>query len=409
MDRNLDGYQQVGLSSAAIAAIDRPIERANGLPNVAYLSTDFLHLEFERLFAPGWACVAFASEAPRPGDVKPFVFLGVPLILVRDKMGELRVFHNVCSHRGLRLVERPCSKLKIIRCPYHSWSYDLAGALRATPSIGGPGKNQVDGFDPGQAGLRSVRAAVWHDLIFVNISGTAVPFEKFVKPLEERWRAYDLSRFASYTSGPAFEITLAANWKLAIENTSESYHLPWVHPGLNSVSRLEDHYHIVADSFCGQGSRAYAPPPDEARLPRLNGISDAEAQNAEYVTLFPNVHIGVHSDQMFAMIVEPLAPDLTRERIGLYYVGEGASSEAFAERRVENARWWNEVFVEDQGVVEGMQRGRQSPAFLGGRFSPVMDLPTHHFHRWVARRAGSDGHAARLGVLAAAPDAVSTR
>ena len=375
----------VGLSAATATAIDQPIEKANGLPNVAYTSAEFLYLEFERLFAPRWTCTSFASEVPNPGDVKPFAFLGMPLLMLRDGQGELRVFHNVCSHRGLKLVDKPCNNLRAIRCPYHSWTYDLAGNLRATPLIGGPGKHHVDGFDPGQAGLRPVRAKVWHDLVFLNFSGTAAPFEEFVRPLEERWQAYELSRFKNYTNGAVFEVNLAANWKLAIENTSESYHLPSVHPGLNGVSRLQDHYHIIGDLFCGQGSQAYASP-DGKQLPRLEGISDSEAQKAEYITLFPNVHVGVHADQMFAMIVEPLGPALTRERIGLYYVGDGAVSELYADRRVENAAWWNSVFMEDRGVVEGMQRGRESPAFLGGRFSPVMDNPTHHFHRWVATR-----------------------
>jgi choline monooxygenase len=118
----------------------------------------------------------------------------------------------------------------------------------------------------------------------------------------------------------------------------------------------------------------------------LPDIGPEAADHAEYITLFPNVQIGVHSDQLFHIIIEPMRPNCTNERIAFYYLEPAANSAEFSEFRAQNISWWRNVFSEDMGIIERLQRGRSSPAFQGGCFSSVMDVPTHHFHRWVARR-----------------------
>ena len=102
--------------------------------------------------------------------------------------------------------------------------------------------------------------------------------------------------------------------------------------------------------------------------------------------MFPNAFIGIHCDHFWTIVIEPVAHDRTHERLQLYYLGEGADDPAFEQSRAENLKFWTKVFNEDLGVVQGMQRGRKSPAFEGGVFSQVMDKPTHHFNKWVAAR-----------------------
>jgi choline monooxygenase len=183
----------------------------------------------------------------------------------------------------------------------------------------------------------------------------------------------------------SFTLEVATNWKLAVENYCESYHLPWVHPGLNSYSRLEDHYHIEAPGlYSGQGSYVYRQlrGADGAVFPDFANLSPKWDEGAEYVALYPNVLLGVHRDHAFAIVLEPVSHDRTREHIHLYY----PVAETDPTLRARNAAQWKEVFVEDIGVVEGMQRGRFAAGFDGGRFSPAMDGPTHCFHAWVAGR-----------------------
>ena len=108
-----------------IEAVNRPIETANGLPNECYTSDDYLAYEKERIFCDKWTVIGVGSSIPNPGDAKPYNLLGIPLILLRGKDMKIRVFHNVCSHRGFKLLDKPCNLKNVIRCPYHSWSYDF--------------------------------------------------------------------------------------------------------------------------------------------------------------------------------------------------------------------------------------------------------------------------------------------
>jgi choline monooxygenase len=313
--------------------------------------------------------------------------------VLRDKSDDLRVFHNVCSHRGEQLVSESCQVQGMLRCPYHSWTYGLDGQLRGTPHIGGVGVHEADDFDRARHGLKPVRSALWLDLIFVNLSGDAIPFEEHIAPLMKRWEGFwgeaGFELLRRVNMGGSLELRIRANWKLAVENYCESYHLPWVHPGLNTYSRLEDHYHIFGDDlFSGQGSTAYnLADVAGTSLPTFPAWPRDKLRHAEYLSLYPNVLLGLQADHFFAMVLEPEAPDSTRETLQVYYVGDDADSDAFAAARSATLESWRVVFAEDVRVVEGMQKGRASPGFKGGVFSAVMDTPTHHFHRWVASRA----------------------
>lgn len=381
--------REIEAQRQALHRVLRPIAEAGGLPNETYTSAAFAAAERDAVLAKTWTCIGVSAWVPRPGDLRPVQVQGLPLLLLRDRDGALRVFHNVCSHRGLQLVTEPCQARGVIRCPYHSWSYALDGTLKATPFIGGPGTSDCAGFDKARHGLKPVRSAVWADAVFVDLSGEAPDFDAFIGPVAERWGDFNFARLVHGGADSAFVIELDCNWKLAVENYCEAYHLPWVHPALNSYSRLEDHYNIAMDGIAaGQGSTAYRPSlsADGREFPRHPGLPAKWDGAAEYLALFPNVLLGVHSDHFFIVVLEPLGAERTREYGEIYYFDQSALGDDYAEMRATNARQWQTVFAEDRGVVEGMQAGRASPAFTGGVFSPAMDGPTHCFHRWMAGR-----------------------
>lgn len=378
-----------GIDSAILDAINQETDKAIGLPNPAYTSDMYSALERDGLLARTWVCVGAAGSLSAKGEIRPVSVLGLPLFMVRDRDG-VNVFHNVCSHRGHQLVDAPCRMTGVIRCPYHSWTYGFDGKLRGTPHIGGPGVHQAEGFDKSLHGLRRVRSATWMDLVFVNLSGDAPPLEEFLSPLMKRWRSFlsddDPSRLRLAREDDNFTLEIDANWKLAVENFCEAYHLPWIHPGLNLYSRLEDHYHIIeAGHFAGQGTRVYDPVYRHgAAFPEFSGWPGDKKKVAEYIALFPNVLLGLHVDHFYAVVLIPVSHNRTVEEMYIYYLDDAAELDTYWESRRTTREAWRSIFSEDIGVVEGMQRGRSSPAFGGGAFSPVMDPPTHCFHKWVA-------------------------
>ena len=371
---------------AELGMVLQPVEQARGLPNHFYTGTDTFEREKQAVFARNWTAIGFAKDLPEPGYAKPITFLGQPLVSVRDRQDTVRVFHNVCRHRGMILVDQPGPIRGAIRCPYHSWCYDLDGALKATPHVGGPGHNAHAAIDRDELGLVEVRSFIWRDVIFVNLTRDADPFETVHADLIARWADFDHP--LSYSGDDSsFTLDVATNWKLAVENYCESYHLPWIHPGLNAYSRLEDHYNIEQPgAFSGQGTYVYRQLEGDngERFKDAPGLPAKWDTAAEYIALYPNVLLGVHRDHSFAIVLEPQGQSHTVEHIALYYHADADIGADKSALRARNTAQWKTVFEEDVFVVEGMQRGRRASGFDGGRFSPVMDSPTHLFHHWIA-------------------------
>ena len=149
------------------------------------------------------------------------------------------------------------------------------------------------------------------DLVFVNLSGDAATFADYIRPLEVRWSEFlgvdGLNEARVASNDERMELTLNCNWKLAVENYCESYHLPWVHPGLNSYSRIEDHYNIVAGDWgAGQGTKVFEFSERAGiELQRFSAWPEDKLKIAEYIALFPNVLLGLQNDHIFVMLLLP--------------------------------------------------------------------------------------------------------
>jgi phenylpropionate dioxygenase-like ring-hydroxylating dioxygenase large terminal subunit len=371
----------------ALDDVLKPISEAKGLPNECYISEDVFAKERREVFFKTWSAVGFENDIPNPGDAFPLDFMGMPLLLVRGKGGVINVFQNTCRHRGMILVEEPKHLKGPIRCPYHSWAYSHQGELIKTPYVGGVDQDTHDSVDCRKLSLFGIRSRVWQGVVFVNVSGDAPDFEIEHENLLNRWGEFD-QPYVCDPESSKFEMSVKTNWKLAVENYCESYHLPWIHPELNSISSIDNHYHIDDQpNYAGQGSYIYNQLEGEngLKFPDFEGLSDKWDLASEYIAVFPNVLLGVHRDHAFAMLLMPQGPEETLERVALCYTKNGATKDKWASMRTRNAELWRNIFAEDVGVVEGMQKGRHGPFFDGGKFSPVMDVPTHVFHKWVAR------------------------
>ena len=336
-----------------LEAVQRPIETAQGLANPHYIDPGVFEEEKHAVLFSSWSALAVVADVPNVGDAKPVEFLGVPLLLIRDKAGIARVFQNICRHRGMILVSKARKFECAIRCPYHSWCYAPDGKLISTPHVGGPGHNTHDSIDKATLGLIEVRSHIWFETVFINVDGTAPPFKEVHADLIERWAEFDQPMFHGGEDS-SFRLEAKTNWKLAVENYCESYHLPWIHPGMNRYSRMEDHYNIEKrHEYSGQGTLVYRQIQDDEgnAFPDFQALSEKWETGGEYLAVYPNVLLGVQRDHTFVIILEPVTYEQTSEHIHLFY----AAAETDA-------------------------------AFDGGRFSPVMDAPTLCFHDWVAGR-----------------------
>ena len=340
-----------------------------------------------RALERSWVCVARASELTRE-TVLPVAVNDASVLITRDRDGALHALHNVCSHRGHPLAEERCERRGRITCPYHGWSYALDGRLKSTPHIGGPGVHEAVDFERASHAIPTVVVDTWWDFVFVNLDGKAAGLAQWVAPLEARWAPLlgeaGLSPYRP-AAEPGFSLEVDAAWPLAVENYCESYHLPCVHPGLNSYSRIDDHYTISEPGrFGGQGTRVYEPRYLAGASLLPNPVWPEEQREvAEYVALFPNLLLGLHEDHAFSVRLESLGADRTREVCDLYFFEDAAQSQAHAIARDRTRSAWVSVFEEDIPVVEGMHRGRRSPAYTGGTFSPVLEAASMNFYDWM--------------------------
>ena len=381
------------LGSEALARIEDPVETAAALPNAAYTGTEFLELENARLFARTWMLAGFTHEIPNPGDVRPTSVAGQPIILVRGRNGEINAFHNVCRHRGSRLVAEPCQGRKTMVCPYHAWTYGLDGRLVTRPHFYGPGAHGVveAGSTEGiERGLKPVRTALWRDLIFADLSGKAPPLDEHLRPMTERMTGYRLDALR-YAGKVSFEIE--ANWKLIHENFIETYHVFAVHPKLTEFVPMERRNPSSHDGYCLWNDYRF-PKPEPGRgegLPYYPDLPEDWTDRGLWFHFFPCLDIELWPDQFAVFRVTPLGPTRTHEEIHIYLIGEAAEAEHYRDGRQGVFDMWRDLNREDIGVLENLQAGRASAAFDGGCFSPHWETANHHLCRLVVEgiRGGS--------------------
>lgn len=374
------------LGQTAIEALRRPTGKAVGLPGAAFTSEAFHALENELLFPRSWTAAGVASDIPHPGDALPVTVAGLPLVLVRGREGEVRAFHNLCRHRGMRLVTEPCRGKTVLRCAWHSWAYGLDGRLMATPNIGGVGVNESPDFDKTQLGLKPVRAGVWLNTVFVNLDGKAPPLEQHVAPYVEYYGAFDLSllRHSGYT-----DREFRANWKLCIEGGIEDYHLPWVHsqffegvPTWNARS-VVDRSMFGTESWFGKSDvDLYGAKRD---LPCFPGLNDKERQTGNFMVLFPNAGFAIGPDHAAVTHFMPLGADRTYYRKDYYFIGDAATDPAYAQARETVTKGWLQINDQDQAIVEVLHQNHRTRDRIGvdNRFAGEWEGAVQRFQSLV--------------------------
>ena len=365
--------QQV-LDASILKDFENPFGIQHGLPGVAYVSDEFRRYENEHLFGRHWVFVAFAHDLVNPGDALPIQVGGQPLFLVRNEAQEINAFHNVCRHRNLQLIEESVNCGRLIRCPYHSWSYDLCGKLKNAPYFGGEAKQLPPDFDLNDHGLMPVKCAVWHDWVFVNLDEEASSFEHFLQPILKQLGDNNMVDYKPVATLEFDEVK--TNWKLLMENFIEPYHVQFVHNHTTSQP-LQDHRAIIDDHCLGSAVDLS----DEQVASSREGTLGV---TSHYLTLFPNFVMGTYQpDQLGVHLNIPVSAGVTRQRRVIYTHKDSDYSE---QQIQELKELWHKVHLEDHAMCERMQIGRHSIlAEQGGVLSPHWETSVRKYQELVAQ------------------------
>jgi choline monooxygenase len=376
---------------------DRPVDRwhvdpditvAETLDKAFYLDPAAWAMAKERIFARSWQWIGTGGDVRAPGSLSPREllpgFLDEPLLLSRDRgtdpedpaaPGPLRLLSNVCTHRGNLLVRAPC-RADQIRCPYHSRRFDLAGRMTFMPEF----QAAKDFPRPADhlpelpwASLGDVDAGPGAQL-FASLDPLAPP-DAFLGEIASRLSWLDLEQFQPDPSRSR-DYEFDAHWALYVENYLEGLHIPFIHPGLTKTLDLKDYtvelhrYANLQLAAARDDEAAFEPPPSSPEHGRRIA--------AYYWWVFPNLMLNFYPWGLSLNRVHPLGPSRTRVEFRTFVrdasmLGQGAGGAL------------DEVELEDEAVVQTVQRGLRSRLYSRGRYSPTKEQGVHHFHRLIGQ------------------------
>ncbi len=200
--------------------IERSVEGGRALPAGCYRDPAFFDIELERVLRPGWHPIARQDALPEVGDHSAIEVFGEPLVVVRGRDGKLRVFSNVCPHRG-HLIAEGTGNAKSLVCPYHRWTFGFDGALRGAPLM-----EEVPDFERGRFGLLEWPSTSWQGFLLVCLDRNPTPFAEGLSDLEKRLEPAGLRDMV--TLG-VLDFDSPWNWKIMVDNFMESYHHLGIH------------------------------------------------------------------------------------------------------------------------------------------------------------------------------------
>jgi len=375
-----------------------PVDQASTLIPDAYTAADFFALEQEKIFATAWVAVGCLQQVQNPGDILVTEVAGRSILVMRDKTGKLGAFYNVCRHRGSKLLEKNCN-IKSLHCPYHAWVYGLDGQCLGTsmfrnekivdtvPSNEGEAiLSDTALFDKKNYGLLPLSVQTWGFLVFVNLSTKTTPLEEWLGDIPQKFQSHVLENWEIFGEK---NYDVASNYKLIEENFMEYYHLPFVHPELTNVSRMEDHHRSQgAGMYTGMLTTPVSRDVDSVwlNLPPAHGLNKEHLEAAYHICIFPNVTITILPNHAFCMITDPICANQTRERTFLLSPPGTLDNESHTSMFLELVKFWDMVNTQDLGIVERVQQGLSNTAFTGGRMCPKFEEPLHRYQNWVADR-----------------------
>ncbi len=363
---------------------DAPASQVHALPAWVYNHPELTRLEIERVLMPSWQIVCHVNSIPRAGDYQTFDLGPESVLVLKDREGAIRAFHNVCRHRGARLLDGSGNCPSTITCPYHGWSYRQDGGL-----IGVPMRETFPGLDRAAHGLRPVRVDTALGFVFVCLAGDP-------PPVSSTWGrlALELAPYRFEDMVPLTPITTEVwdvDWKIAMDNYLESYHVPIGHPGLYRMF-TPDYDDVASVPGVARGVSWMRDQPSSRWSERLyqklvagavTHLPEKLRRSWRFYSALPNLGIDVFADQMDFFQLLPGGPGKCIVRGAMFGLPD-ESREIRAVRYLSN-RINTQVNNEDKWLCQRVQRGLASSSYKPGPLSRLESY-MHEFHNLLRER-----------------------
>jgi phenylpropionate dioxygenase-like ring-hydroxylating dioxygenase large terminal subunit len=395
------------LQGAVCEAAARPLSRATTLPAQAYTSEEFFEWEMKHVLRTGWQCLAHVSQIPGPGDFLNVDLLGEPLIVVRGKDKAIHVLSRVCPHRAMDIMPEgfgyeghtlaesrdgkpDCGHTRLFLCPYHAWTFELDGQLKACPEM-----QKADGFCRDEFFLKSFRSEVWLGFIFVNLDGSAPPLAEGLAEMAADVAAFRLPEMKLVI---AREWDCPFNWKVLAENFMESYHHLGIHhkslqpmmPARDTWTEQERrHYvrsHLPYKDSVSEAYREFEERGDfSAELPPLAGLSKTQKSEWGLFLAHPTFLLATAPDRVIWYRLQPLGPERLKLTTTTLLAPEVVERENFETLHKRATELLVQFHLEDMQVCTAVQRGYYASGWQPGRLSHL-EMPVWLIHRFLAAR-----------------------
>lgn len=375
------------------------------LPATVFSSGEFFEFEMNAVWRHEWFCVGHVGEIPKAGDYYTIRVGKDPLVVLRDRGGEVVVLANVCQHRGMILVEGR-GNLRRLRCPLHAWTYDLGGKL-----IAAPGLSDGDGDKEAIAGIciPRIRSEIWEGFVFITFDESLPPLGERLGKLGGQLANYDMGALRG--ADPLMMEELDWNWKIF---NDECYHCMYLHSSswgdmyeLNRGRTLDEAVEfndldkgVISYNLCSPHRDAAPTHTKNILQPPIEGLTDQERTQLSYVTVAPNLLIVAMPDKVKYFLWLPVGAQKSLYAVSWMYPETTLAREDFRETYEREMRDLRPVMEEDLYAWRSCQQGYNSSFAARGPLAPEEEV-IKRLQTWLVRKYAAEEARARAALQAA--------
>ena len=356
---------------------------SSSIPPLCYSNDKILEIEKNLLFKKQWICIGHIKYLKKPGDYFTKLISDIPIIVIRDKLLQIRVFLNVCRHRSARLLEGKGNTSGIV-CPFHSWAYNLEGKLKGAPNM-----NEAKNFHKEEFGLKEFQSEERLGLCFVSFDKSNQKLDDQIDNFEVIHSKWPMENLIS-TRQRSF--TVNCNWKAFLEVFNEYYHLPFVHPEtIGEIYQVPDFPDETNGSFTSQfgktsGTGALLEKEQEFALPRMPGLNKEAFNSVRYTWIFPNLTFAIGDDALWIYEVYPLTSEICEVFQTTCFPESTTNLNNFETLSKQYYHRMDAAIEEDIPALINQQNGLRSSYAEQGRFSPLLEANVACFAKWYAKK-----------------------